>query len=53
MFLKILFKLYRTSPSLYYLHSVNKWVEERVECGVILLYDNYILHFWRLLRCAS
>jgi len=30
---------------------VDKWVEGRV--GVVILYDNYILHFWRLLRSAS
>jgi len=53
MFRKILFKPYTTSSSLYYLHSLDKWVEGCVEYGVIILYDKYILHFWRLLRRAS
>jgi hypothetical protein len=53
MFLEIHFKLHASSSGLHYLHSVDKWVEGRVACEVIILYDNYIFHFWRLLRSAS
>jgi len=45
--------MYTTQPSLNYLQYVDKWVEWRVECGVINLYDKFILYFWCLFCCAN